>query len=167
MLKTVSALTMACSALALFSVPTFAQDGTSPAEIPESEFTPYTGVYAGTYLCGKGENGMTISIDSVVDLVGVEDGPMAKVDARLWFYDTTGNPDHPKGAFKLTGTLSETELSLSPAGWISDAPSDWGAAGVKGIIILEDDGPDELYGEPTGVGTWSCHEFQLTKLEGL
>lgn len=52
--------------------------------LPESELAKFKGVYAGSYVCSLGENGLTLSIDTVVDLIGTE-ASVGKVDARLWF----------------------------------------------------------------------------------
>lgn len=143
-----------------------AQEASSSAVAPPSELAKYTGVYAGSYVCSLGENGITISIDTIVDLVGAETEQTGKVEGRLWFYDVAGNTGHPKGAFKLSGTITGTEIDLEPAGWISDEPMNWGAAGVEGQFV--DLSADMmLVGKPTGFGTAGCSEFVLQRLEGL
>ena len=92
-----------------------------------------------------------------------EDGASASVEARLWFYDTTSNPNHPAGAFAMTGTISESgAIELTPGEWISEIPSNWGAAGIVGVMHT-----DEWTAEPTGPGTSECQYFRLSRLVGL
>lgn len=146
--------------IAALSLAACATSGTVMADDHTSAFTEYEGVYAGTYICSRGENGITVSLDSFED---AEDGASASVEARLWFYDTTSNPNHPAGAFAMTGTISESgAIELTPGEWISEIPSNWGAAGIVGVMHT-----DEWTAEPTGPGTSECQYFRLSRLVGL
>ncbi|MEM8617554.1 MAG: hypothetical protein AAGF20_11555, partial [Pseudomonadota bacterium] len=127
MFKTVLVALAFTAATACTSVTTQAV-GQSPTSDAGSE--TLTGVYAGTYTCSRGENGITVSLDKVTPSQMSADTAM--VEARLWFYDTQTNPNHPSGAFKLSGVLIGERLELKPAGWISVEPVNWGAAGITG-----------------------------------
>ena len=141
--------------------------GLSGPEIPASEATKYLGVYAGSYVCSKGENGITVSLDTVVDLIGAEDPGTSKIDGRLWFYDVASNADHPEGAFTISGTIDKDgDIDMKPGAWLSDIPSGWGAAGVEGSIA-EMDGRAAMVARPSGPGTEACEDFVLKRLEGL
>lgn len=134
--------------------------------LPPAEASKYRGVYAGSYVCGLGENGLTVSIDSVVSLVGQEPG-LAKVDGRLWFYDVNSNVGHPAGSYYISGTIdSEGTILVNPTDWISPEPQQWGAAGIDGMIIIGD-AQTVMQGRPSGDGTQACQDFTLVRLEGL
>ena len=160
---------LAAAMLALSST-AFAEEavsGLSGIGIPASDATKYLGVYAGSYVCSKGENGITISLDTVVDLIGAKEPGTAKIDGRLWFYDVASNAGHPEGAFTLSGTIDEDgDIDLKPGDWLSDIPSGWGAAGVQGAIA-EMDGRAAMVAKPSGPGTDACEDFILNRLEGL
>ena len=125
----------------------------------------FLGIYAGTYTCSRGENGITVSVDSIIDIHAAKDD-VAEISARLWFYDIASNPGHPTGAFNLAGIVNSGSTEMEPGEWISDEPSNWGAAGIKGEF-LEFDGGLYLTGKPTGPGTGACETFTLSKLSGL
>lgn len=124
----------------------------------------FLGVYAGTYTCALGENGITVSLDRAEE--NTEAAVMGQyfADARLWFYDTAGNAGHPSGAFNLSGILRGITLKVSPTDWISDVPSNWGAAGIS-AEFFEQDGEVFLVGRPTGDGTEACERFRLKRLQ--
>lgn len=143
-----------------------ADEPTSGPALPESEFAKYAGVYAGSYVCANGENGLTVSFDTFADLIGMEGEKTAKVEGRLWFYDVMSNTSHPSGAFKLSGTITGDTIDLDPAGWISEEPANWGAAGIEGSFV-DLDVEMMLTGKPTGPGTGACQDFVLKRLEGL
>lgn len=142
------------------------ETGINGPVLTEAEAMKYAGVYAGSYVCANGENGITLSIDTAVDMIGGEAG-LAKVDGRLWFYDIMSNQGHPSGAFVVSGTVNAAgELNVTPGGWISEIPANWGAAGVSGRFDLSGD-QAALTGKPTGPGTSACEMFTLMRLDGL
>jgi len=148
------------TAITAFTIATCATSGTAMADDHASAFADYEGVYAGTYICSRGENGITVSLDSFED---AEDGASASVQARLWFYDTTANPNHPEGAFAMSGTITKDHaIELTPGEWLSEIPVSWGAAGIVGVAT-----PTAWTVEPTGPGTSECELFKLTRLVGL
>ena len=157
---------------ALFSVSAmaFASAGcaqTDGLEMPESAANAYAGVYAGSYVCSAGDNGLTVSLDSFADLEGADEAGLTTVEGRLWFYDLASNAAHPEGAFTLSGTIDgDGDIELSPGDWISEIPANWGAAGISGSIA-EDGGEAAWVGIPTGPGTEACETFVLKRLKGL
>lgn len=160
---------IAIGAAALSACVTQVQD-VAPVEradrIEQVEAHPYLGVYAGTYVCALGENGITVSLDRAEGITEAAVMGMYNTDARLWFYDTAGNAGHPSGAFNLSGMLRGITLKVSPTDWISDVPSNWGAAGIS-AEFLEEDGDIYLEGRPTGAGTEACERFRLKRLQGF
>ena len=132
----------------------------SPAQSTQAA---YMGVYAGTYVCSGGENGITVSIDELED-VNAAKMDVTQAKARLWFYDTSGNPGHPTGAFHLSGLINSGSIDMTPGDWISDVPANWGAAGIKGQFQTEN-GQIYLHGKPSGPGTSACQDFKLKRLE--
>lgn len=129
----------------------------------QSTQTEYLGIYAGTYVCSGGENGITVSIDELED-VNAAKMYVTQAKARLWFYDTSGNPGHPAGAFHLSGLINSGSIDMTPGEWISDVPANWGAAGIKGQFQTEND-QIYLHGKPSGPGTSACQDFKLKRLE--
>lgn len=167
MKKFLTAFLAASFLVACSEAPESVADETPTApQLSESQFAKYTGVYSGSYVCSLGENGITISIDTIVDLIGAEGGPTGKVDGRLWFYDVMSNPGHPSGAFKLSGTITDAGFDLEPVGWITIEPDNWGAAGIEGEFV-DLGAVMNLIGQPTGFGTAGCEGFALKRLEGL
>ena len=160
---------IALSATALSACVTQVQD-VAPVErvepIEQVEAHPYLGVYAGTYTCALGENGITVSLDRAEENTGAAVLGQYFADARLWFYDTAGNAGHPSGAFNLSGILRGITLKVSPTEWISDVPRNWGAAGIS-AEFFEEDGDVFLVGRPTGNGTEACEPFRLKRLQGF
>jgi len=158
-------ITMAAAALSAC-----ATGGVEPLDIIEFaapvEMHPYLGVYAGTYTCALGENGITVSFDRAEENTGAAVLGQYFADARLWFYDTAGNAGHPSGAFNLSGILRGITLKVSPTDWISDVPSNWGAAGIS-AEFLKEDGEVYLEGRPTGDGTEACERFRLKRLQNF
>ncbi|MEM7492346.1 MAG: hypothetical protein AAF296_03130 [Pseudomonadota bacterium] len=132
---------------------------------PISSQAVYKGVYAGTYTCARGENGITVSVDRITHIEAARSG-VAGISARLWFYDVSSNPGHPTGAFELNGILDLSKVDMIPGEWLSDIPENWGAAGVEGEFVKED-GDIYFVGEPSGPGTSACQTFKLKKLVGL
>ncbi|MEM1087581.1 MAG: hypothetical protein AAGH90_07620 [Pseudomonadota bacterium] len=131
-----------------------------------SEFNKFQGVYAGSYICAFGENGLTVSLDTFSDLVGLDE-KKARVDGRLWFYDVASNKGHPTGAFRLSGTIEESGMiEMTPGEWLSEIPDNWGAAGIGGQIT-GDATSLKLTGRPTGPGTQACETFTIYALPDL
>lgn len=142
--------------------------GTQEAEAPapvQSTQSQYLGLYAGTYICSRGENGITVAIDQLSD-VNAAKMDVTQVEARLWFYDTASNPDHPDGAFQLSGIINSGAIDMTPGDWISDTPNNWGAAGLKGEFRTNE-GQIYLHGKPSGPGTSACEKFKLKRLDGF
>ena len=123
------------------------------------------GIYAGTYVCARGENGLTLSLDTF-EAIQAAMFDVNAVSARLWFYDTANNPGHPSGAFMLSGMVMSGGLDLEPGEWLSEVPENWGAAGIEGQFVVEG---DDIYleGKPSGPGTSACEPFRLKRLSGL
>jgi len=143
-----------------------ASSSAEPA-VEQAEAAPdfRAGIYAGTYVCARGENGLTLSLDTF-EAIPAAMFDVNAVSARLWFYDTANNPDHPSGAFMLSGLAMSGQLDLEPGEWLSEVPENWGAAGISGRFVVEG---DEVYieGKPSGPGTSACEPFRLKRLGGL
>ncbi|WP_027441336.1 hypothetical protein [Ponticaulis koreensis] len=141
------------------------QEQETPA--PLDYFSEYPGVYSGSYICASGENGMTISFDTIEDIHAANMPPSAGVEARLWFYDLASNPGHPSGAFTLSGIYRYDRLEAEPTGWLQEPETSWGSAGIEGEFKRDRTGRMTFSGRPTGRGTSACETFTLYRLEGL
>ncbi len=122
------------------------------------------GQYAGTFLCGAGEMGMTLSIRDIGGTIN-PDGKSADTNKRLIdgvlnFFPTVGNPNAPHGAFEVDGTAEIynyfTKVKLNPSKWL-DKSENFGGSGLEGMISKT----GHFSGTPTVSG---CHTLNMTKL---
>ncbi|MDN3645852.1 hypothetical protein QWY75_06505 [Pontixanthobacter aestiaquae] len=163
--------------LALTSAAT-AQD----AATDQHPINEITGHYAGTFICGFGEVGMTLTIndagpapeDALPGQCRSGAGPcndarafrlasLRSIDGVLNFFPTAANPDAKAGSFKVSG-LAEIanapayQIELKPGEWI-EKPERFGASAMEATIV---DG--EMVGKPTAPG---CYTLRLRKLSGV
>ena len=147
-------------AMALLGAGAMAQDADEDTPFAE-ELVNLPGMYSGNYFCtGSGEHGLTLSVDALGERM--EDGGYP-VTATLWFYPVLANPDGPKGAFRMEGSLaSDFALNLTPTTWIEE-PSNYGAAEIDGDFHPFD---DQITGVPAGAGAKAtgCKALLLTRL---
>ena len=120
------------------------------------------GTYAGDYFCrNTGAHGLTLKVEA---MAGTDMTAGAyPVSATLWFYPLMSNPDAPKGAFYMEGTLDEFgQLQLLPTDWI-EQPSNYGAAEIDGAYDADD---KVIRGKPAGRGAAAtgCLALNLTRL---
>jgi len=131
------------------------------------------GAYGGTFICALGEMGMTLSLDDVAQTAIESREPCRSASGKcnnlrktrliggvLNFFPTTGNPNSPSGAFKVTGTVKRvtktmSKIDLEPGDWI-EKPENFGSSGLTARIV---DGT--VYGEPTADG---CHALRMRRL---
>lgn len=141
------------------------------------------GEYAGSFLCSKGEMGMSLTLmesDPTKPLtykdLGEEPcrsgaGPcndrqnarfaeMHRLKGVLNFYPLLGNPDAPRGAFEVTGIMRPiitgmSRIEMSPGAWL-EKPEGFGASGFEASLRK-----GVLSGKPTASG---CSKLKMTKL---
>lgn len=118
--------------------------------VPEAQISTVEGTYAGTFLCGRGEMGMSLTL---VDKGSMEQmcratGSCNRHDPNyekrsligvLNFFPTISNPSAPSGAFKLNGHAHHrgqtiVRIFLEPGKWI-DQPENFGASGLEATLI--------------------------------
>ncbi|WP_209347218.1 hypothetical protein [Pontixanthobacter sp. CEM42] len=152
------------------------------AAVEQSPIAEITGQYAGTFICGFGEVGMTLSIEDAGpapfdalpgscksgagpcnDARAIRLASLRSISGVLNFFPTAANPDAKAGAFKVSG-LAEIanapayQIELKPGEWI-DKPERFGASAMEATIV---DG--EMVGKPTAPG---CYTLRLRKLSGV
>lgn len=156
----------------------------SAKDTPAGRFA-YEGEFAGTFICSRGEMGMTLSLqdagpaseETVRNLCRSASGSCndakaeglaekRQVEGVLNFFPTSGNPDAPAGAFRVHGMVDPRispafEIELSPGSWI-DQPVGFGASAMVATLV---DG--EMVGKPTAPGCHTLKLRQLRTLEGL
>lgn len=180
-----TALLLAMTALLLGGTATAqkinSQVSQSAKHTPRPTIIMVSGNYGGTFLCAKGEMGMTLSLIEG-ELATLEDmgrdpcrsgrGPCNdkqnamlaktyKLNGVLNFFPTLGNPNAPKGTFKVWGSSYYsgkymTEITLFPGEWL-DKPTDFGASGLTAHLMSD----GVMLGKPSAQG---CSELKLTKL---
>lgn len=130
--------------------------------VPDS-MAALEGTYAGTFLCGLGEMGMTLSLKDAGERA-MDDGKEGyrTVSGVINFFPTVSNPDSPAGAFNVSGWVNAgterfNKLGLEPGDWI-DQPENFGTSGMEGMIIN-----GKINGRPTADG---CHTLSMRKIAG-
>lgn len=176
---TVGILTGCCAIGVALTSSVNAQDSVSVEQSPVAEIV---GHYAGTFICGFGEVGMTLTLndagpapfDALPGSCKTGAGPcndarasrlasLRSISGVLNFFPTAANPDATAGAFKVSG-LAETsrapayQIELKPGEWI-DKPERFGASAMEATIL---DG--DMVGKPTAPG---CYSLKLRKLRGV
>ncbi|MXO89709.1 hypothetical protein [Pontixanthobacter aquaemixtae] len=169
-----------CSTMGLSAIGTAAaQDAASTAASSAAEVE---GHYAGTFVCGFGEVGMTLTVrdagpakwDALPGSCKSGAGPcndaraarlatLRSVDGVLNFFPTATNPDAKAGSFKVSGLVETAnapayQIELNPGEWI-EKPERFGASAMEATIF---DG--EMVGKPTAPG---CYTLRLRKLSGV
>ncbi len=133
--------------------------------------------YAGTFLCGAGEMGMTMQLRDIGPLPrdcdpNCED-PAIKHAAKgvIRFFPTIVNPDAPAGAFTIEGTVNYTRsarrtvalLEMEPVDWI-EQPDGFGASGLEYQLLFSDGVVTGGYGRPTADGCFAMKVFPVPGL---
>lgn len=141
------------------------------------------GEYAGSFLCSKGEMGMSLTLmesdlsepltfkdlgevpcrsgaGSCNDLQNARFAQIRRLKGVLNFYPLLGNPDAPRGAFEVTGIMRPIlpeiiRIEMSPGAWL-EKPEGFGASGFE--VSFRN---GVLSGKPTAS---SCSKLKMTKL---
>ncbi|MGW0783475.1 protein kinase domain-containing protein [Streptomyces sp. NPDC002913] len=124
-----------------------------PAEQPTKEVSPVAGEWRGTYHCGQGETGLTLTITDT-------DGALT---ATFDFYPVASNPDVPKGTFAMRGTRIGTRMDLYGDRWINE-PEDYLMVGLSAEVA--GGSPKALVGPVTdtdGEPSDSCATFSVER----
>jgi|GEM_PF-5698129 hypothetical protein len=111
-----------------------------------------SGVYAGAYQCAGGVMGATLDLQ-------VRQG---RAQGALAFYPLSLNPEAPSGSFRMSGTVRDGALSLTPGAWIQEPASSYGAAGIEAVMT-----PERIVGTPTGPEHWGCRLIELRRVPPL
>ncbi|MGW1817936.1 serine/threonine-protein kinase [Streptomyces sp. NPDC002125] len=125
----------------------------TPAEQPTKEVSPVAGEWRGTYRCGQGETGLTLTITDT-------DGALT---ATFGFYPIASNPDVPRGSFAMRGTRVGTHMDLYGDHWITQ-PEDYLMVGLSAEVA--DGTPKALVGPVTdtdGAPSDSCTTFSVER----
>lgn len=153
-------------------------DETTKADTPD--IAKVEGLYAGTFFCGFGEMGMTLSLKDAgeftqKDFAGdpcrsatgtcneqqvLEHKGKRKAKGVLNFFPTVTNPEAPQGAFHVSGFVEYAydffnEMEFEPGEWIAQ-PENFGASAMTGVLV---DGT--ISGKPTAPG---CHTLNMVKI---
>jgi hypothetical protein len=126
--------------------------GSAAAEARPALRTGLSGTYAGTYQCSGGLIGATLKL--------TVNG--SKASGALAFYPLLVNPQAPSGSFRMTGGVSDGQLTLRPGDWIEQPSSPYGAAGIEAGIT-----PYRIAGRPVGPESWDCTAIRLERLPEL
>ncbi|MCX5410421.1 serine/threonine-protein kinase [Streptomyces sp. NBC_00059] len=124
-----------------------------PAEQPTKEVSPVEGEWRGTYRCGQGETGLTLTITDT-------DGALT---ATFDFYPIDSNPDVPRGSFAMRGTRVGTRMDLYGDHWIA-RPEDYLMVGLSAEFA--GGSPQALVGPVTdtdGAPSDSCAAFSVER----
>ncbi|MEB3165215.1 MAG: hypothetical protein VKO65_00940 [Cyanobacteriota bacterium] len=111
-----------------------------------------SGLYAGAYQCAGGVIGATLDLQ-------VRQG---RAQGALAFYPLSFNPQAPSGSFRMSGTVRDGALSLTPGAWIQEPASPYGAAGIEAVMT-----PERIVGSPTGPKHWGCGLIELRRVPPL
>jgi hypothetical protein len=107
----------------------------------------FKGKWVGSYICGQGHTGLTLTISTV----------SKDISAIFEFYPSSSNAQGKSGSFKLQGSFSENgSFVLKPTEWINK-PSGFFMVGLTGEI---NDARTELSGLVKSSG---CQSFHLVK----
>lgn len=127
---------------------------TAPAtEQPTKEVSPVEGEWRGTYRCGQGETGLTLTVTDA-------DGALT---ATFDFYPVASNPDVPEGSFAMRGTRVGTHMDLYGDHWIVQ-PEDYLMVGLSADVA--GGSPKALVGpvtDPDGEPSDSCATFSVER----
>ncbi|HWO87533.1 MAG TPA: hypothetical protein VNL98_00125 [Gemmatimonadales bacterium] len=108
-----AAAALAAAALAACS-PALRQ-GATPPERTEPDATPLAGRWTGTYTCGQGETGLTLTITP---------GVMGQLEARFEFRALPSNPSVPSGEYWMAGWVTtDGHVALVGVEWIRQPPN--------------------------------------------
>jgi len=110
-----------------------------------------TGRWTGSYVCGQGATGLTLTLD---------ESPDGALEGTFAFFPLGTNPDVPAGRFRVSGTLDRASgaVSLQPGAWI-DRPPGYVSVGLAGTV-------DGEAGAMRGtIRSPGCSDFRLTREE--
>lgn len=133
---------------------TFEGTGRSQATVSRSQSRPapsisaVIGQWRGTYVCGQGETGLTLTIS----FAGFN-----KVNAVFAFYPVRGNPDVATGTSVKVGVYTDGHLTLQHDRWIK-RPDGYGAVDLSADIAAAS--PRTMTGK---ILSSSCKTLTLTK----
>lgn len=111
----------------------------------------HLGTWTGTYVCGQGITGVTLTVEPV-------DANAVRV--VMEFYATAQNPGVPSGRYTLNGVLdpSSGRLRLTPDYWLAQPPG-YTMVGLDGYLKGE-----RFTGAVTGNAR--CSTFSVTRQAG-
>ncbi|MGW2590344.1 hypothetical protein ACWCXC_08750 [Streptomyces sp. NPDC001515] len=124
-----------------------------PAEQATAAPSPVTGEWRGSYFCGQGHTGLTLTISQD------DSGLTATFD----FYPLASNPDVPRGSFAMQGTYADARMNLYGDHWI-DEPEDYLMVGLSAEVAGKT--PHKITGsvtDPDGKASDSCTTFTVEK----
>jgi len=81
-----------------------------------------SGNYVGTYKCGQGTTGLTLSIS--------QNNNAPELDAEFNFYPVTSNLNVPSGSYLMKGTINGQKISLKGTEWIQQ-PDGYGMVDIE------------------------------------
>jgi hypothetical protein len=96
-----------------------------PAAADDVKSTPLTGTWKGSYICGQGLTGLTLSLNQQSD---------AAVLGTFHFYPLPSNPSAKEGCFAVAGhSLADKRVFIGASTWITQ-PKDYITVDLEGQI---------------------------------
>lgn len=131
------------------SEPATTETSTTPAPVGPDN-TAVVGEWYGRYRCTQGASAGRLIIEAVP-------GSSTQVTAVFRFGESIINDNVEQGSYRMTGEVTDSEITLTAGEWIKQAP---GYATVDLTAPVTSDAPTELYGDVLSQG---CQRFRFLK----